>query len=155
MANNATAVYKLNLSAGSVSVGSTGLYDAVPHGQYVIIRQNRTLWIDGLAEVSAVRPSTALLIEDQPLTVYRVLSFTLVNAQTASRQSVNKKFPWAMELLASKINLRISFAVITPFTATIQSPSTRVRFAELVLKLNLFGINALWYYCSTITACVK
>lgn len=88
VANNATAVYKLNLSAGSVSVGSTGLYDAVPHGQYVIIRQNRTLWIDGLAEVSAVRPSTALLIEDQPLTVYRVLSFTLVNAQTGT-------FTWA------------------------------------------------------------
>ena len=84
VANNATAVYKLNLSAGAVSVGSTGLYDAVPHGQYVIIRQNRTLWLDGLAEISAVRPSTALVIEDQPLTVYRVLSFTLVNAQTGT-----------------------------------------------------------------------
>lgn len=88
VANNATAVYKLNLSAGGTSVGDTGLFLDVPHGQYIAIRQNRTLWLDGLAEISAVRPSTALVIADQPDTVYRVLSFTLVNEQTGT-------FVWA------------------------------------------------------------
>lgn len=84
VANNVSAVYKLNLSAGIASVGSTGLYADIPQGQHVIIRQNRTLWIDGLNEISVVRPSTALIIEDQPTTVYRVLSFTLVNSETGT-----------------------------------------------------------------------
>ena len=82
--NNPTNVYKLNLASGNTTVGSVGLFDSLPQGHSVIIRQNRTLWLRDLKAVSAVRPSTALVLADQPDTVYRVLSFSLVNSLTGT-----------------------------------------------------------------------
>ena len=86
--NNPTNVYKLNLASAAASVGSVGLFSTLPQGHSVIIRQNRTLWLRGLKAVSAVRPSTALVLQDQPDTVYRVLSFSLVN-------SISGTFVWS------------------------------------------------------------
>ncbi len=82
--NNPTNVYKLNLASATTSVGSVGLFDSLAQGHPVIIRQNRTLWLRDLKAVSAVRPSTALVLADQPDYVYRVLSFSLVNSQSGT-----------------------------------------------------------------------
>lgn len=137
VANNATAVYKLNLSAGSTSVGSTGLFAAVPHGQYVLIRQNRTLWLDGLAEISAVRPSTALVIEDQPTTVYRVLSFTLVNAQTGT-------FTWSgttATIVSTAHGLVDDDNVLISFSGgTYGNPATNL-YTVTRISANSFSVN--------------
>jgi len=137
IANNTTSVYKLNISAGSTSVGSTGLYSAIPHGQYVTLRQNRTLWLDGLKEVVAVRPSTALVIADQPTSVYRVLSFTLVNAQTGT-------FVWSgttATIAATAHGLTNGVTVLVSFSGgTYGNPATAA-YVVTYIGANSFSIN--------------
>jgi hypothetical protein len=137
IANNATSVYKLNISAGSTSVGSTGLFSAVPHGQYVILRQNRTLWLDGLKEVVAVRPSTALVIADQPTSVYRVLSFTLVNSQTGT-------FVWSgttATIAATAHGLVNGATILVSFSGgTYGNPATAA-YVVTYIDVNSFSIS--------------
>lgn len=137
IANNATAVYKLNLSAGAVSVGSTGLYTAIPHGQYITIRQNRTLWLDGLKEVVAVRPSTALVIADQPTSVYRVLSFTLVNSQTGT-------FVWSgttATIASTAHGIPNGTTILVSFSGgTYGNPATAA-YVTTYISANAFSIN--------------
>ena len=147
VANNATAVYKLNLSAGSASVGSTGLFAAVPHGQYVLIRQNRTLWLDGLAEVSAVRPSTALVIEDQPRIVYRVLSFTLVNAQTGTFtwSGITATIVSTAHGLITDDAVLISFSGNSPYGNPATSLYTATRISANSFSVNIGSANGTGY----------
>jgi len=137
IANNSSSVYKLNLSAGAVSVGSTGLYSSIPHQHYVTIRQNRTLWIDGLNAVVAVRPSTALVLADQLTSVYRVLSFTLVNAQTGT-------FVWSgttATITSIAHGIANGTTILVSFTGGTNGNPATSAYVTTLIDANSFSIN--------------
>jgi hypothetical protein len=58
-----------------VDGGGTALRIDVPGGKYVSIRTNEELVISGKEEIVATRPSTALIFDDNPNNVIRVISF--------------------------------------------------------------------------------
>lgn len=68
-------LYRIILSSiGLGTTGKDGLKEAVADGTKVLIRQNRALWITGISEKTATRPSTALQLFENSNQVYRVVS---------------------------------------------------------------------------------
>lgn len=71
-------VYKLNFSTSDVRYSTNGLLNAVLWGQLINYRRNQTHILGDLArpDVLAIRPSTAIVFDEDPDTVYRSVSFT-------------------------------------------------------------------------------
>jgi len=71
-------VYKLNFSTGDADFSSEGLAEPVGWGQFIDFRRNSKFIIDDINGDSAsltIRPSTALVFEENPEFVYRSISF--------------------------------------------------------------------------------
>lgn len=70
-------VYKLNFSTSDVRYSTNGLLNAVPWGVLFNLRRNQTHVLGDLArpDVLSIRPSTAVIFDEDPNTVYRSISF--------------------------------------------------------------------------------
>jgi hypothetical protein len=70
-------VYKLNFSTSDVRYSTNGLLNAVPWGVLFNLRRNQTHILGDLArpDVLSIRPSTAVIFDEDPGTVYRSISF--------------------------------------------------------------------------------
>ena len=70
-------VYKLNFSTSDVRYSTNGLLNAVPWGVLFNLRRNQTHILGDLArpDVLSIRPSTAVIFDEDPSTVYRSISF--------------------------------------------------------------------------------
>jgi predicted RecA/RadA family phage recombinase len=69
-------VIQLNIaSAGNNDTSTTGLKTDVPDNTDIIIRNGQVIKIGNVIDVNPTRPSTALVYQDDPNTVYRVLSY--------------------------------------------------------------------------------
>jgi hypothetical protein len=76
------AVYKLNFSTGDQQFSQNGLLEAVPFGELIQYRRNQTHVISDLArpDVLTIRPSTAVIFDENPEFVYRSISFLTSNS---------------------------------------------------------------------------
>ena len=70
-------VYKLNFSSGDAQFSQNGLLAEVPWGTIIQYRRNQTHIIADLArpDVLTIRPSTAVIFDENPDQVYRSISF--------------------------------------------------------------------------------
>jgi hypothetical protein len=70
-------VYKLNFSTGDAVFSSNGLLEIVPFNTSLVYYRNQTHIISDLArpDVLSIRPSTALVFDENPGFVYRSISF--------------------------------------------------------------------------------
>jgi len=69
-------VIQLNIaSAGNNDTSTTGLKTDVPDNTDIVIRNGQVIKIGNVIDVNPTRPSTALVYQDDPNTVYRVLSY--------------------------------------------------------------------------------
>jgi len=66
-------VYSLALDS---SISSSGLYAAVPDGTTGIIRSKAQFRLSGVNAATLTRPSTVLSLNEDPVNVYRILSYT-------------------------------------------------------------------------------
>jgi hypothetical protein len=76
-------VAKLNLSA-SEGAGVDGLFDVIPNGTKLTIRQNSQTVLTGDVVEVATRPSTGLVLRESP-DVYRILQFEAYNDPNGAR----------------------------------------------------------------------
>ena len=75
-----STVYKLNMATtGANQTSTTGLKAVLTNGQIGTIRIGQTLELSGV-EVATTRPSSALIFDQEPSTIYRVISFNTTNA---------------------------------------------------------------------------
>ena len=74
---NTGTVYKLNFSSGDAQFSQNGLLNEVPYGTLIQYRRNQTHIISDLArpDILTIRPSTAVIFEENPGQVYRSISF--------------------------------------------------------------------------------
>ena len=70
-------IYKLNFSTGDAQFSQNGLLNPVPYGTIIQYRRNQTHIITDLArpDVLTIRPSTAVIFDENPSFVYRSISF--------------------------------------------------------------------------------
>lgn len=70
-------VYKLNFSTGDTQFSTLGLLERVNWGEYVNYRRNQTHLISDVRspENLSIRPSTAVIFDENPDIVYRSISF--------------------------------------------------------------------------------
>ena len=70
-------VYKLNFSTSDVRYSTNGLLEAVGWGVFINYRRNQTHILNDIArpDVLTIRPSTAVIFNENPNTVYRSISF--------------------------------------------------------------------------------
>ena len=70
-------VYKLNFSTSDAQFSNNGLLEEVPFGEAVNYRRNQTHILADLArpDVLTIRPSTAVVFDENPGYVYRSISF--------------------------------------------------------------------------------
>jgi hypothetical protein len=66
-------VYALNIAQGAAD--NPGIQVDIPDGTKIVIRSNQVLKFTGIIDVNPTRPSTALVYDDDPDKVYRVLSY--------------------------------------------------------------------------------
>ena len=66
-------VYALNIAQGAAD--NPGIQVDIPDGTEIVIRANQVLKYTGIIDVNPTRPSTALVYDDDPDKVYRVLSY--------------------------------------------------------------------------------
>ena len=76
-----TNVYRLNLASGGLGSGSAGIKEALVNGTRVTLRQNQSLLIYDINRDTATRPSTALVFDEAPTFVNRVIAISNVNAK--------------------------------------------------------------------------
>ena len=76
------AVYKLNFSTSSAQYAQTGIKAAPSHNDLVNYRRNETHIFNDLAQpdLLTIRPSTALLFNENPGQFYRTISFLTSNS---------------------------------------------------------------------------
>ena len=73
-------VYKLNMATtGANQTSTTGLKAVLANGDIGTIRIGQTLELSGV-DVATTRPSSALIFDQEPSTIYRVISFNTTNA---------------------------------------------------------------------------
>ena len=70
-------VYALNIAQGAAD--NPGIQVDIPDGTDIVIRSNQVLKYTGIIDVNPTRPSTALVYDDDPEKVYRVLSYDVAN----------------------------------------------------------------------------
>lgn len=80
-------VARLNLSTGTGSA-TEGLYDVIPNGTKMTLRQLSLTLLTGSLENVAVRPSTGLKLRETADTVYRVLQFNTYTDSNAPYEIV-------------------------------------------------------------------
>ena len=70
-------VYKLNFSTSDVRYSTNGLLEAVGWGTFINYRRNQTHILNDIArpDVLTIRPSTAVVFDENPDIVYRSISF--------------------------------------------------------------------------------
>jgi len=70
-------VYKLNFSTSDAQFSNNGLLEIVPFGQFINYRRNQTHILSDIArpDVLTIRPSTAVVFDENPGLVYRSISF--------------------------------------------------------------------------------
>ena len=70
-------VYKLNFSTSDTQFSANGLLEIVPFGENIVYYRNQTHIITDLArpDILTIRPSTALVFDENPGYVYRSISF--------------------------------------------------------------------------------
>ena len=70
-------VYKLNFSTGDSEFSTNGLLEVVPQDTFINYRRNQTHIITDLArpDVLTIRPSTAVVFDENPGFIYRSISF--------------------------------------------------------------------------------
>jgi hypothetical protein len=75
-------IYKLNFSTGDAQFSQNGLLNPVPFGDLIQYRRNQTHIISDLArpDVLTIRPSTAVIFDENPSFVYRSISFLTSNS---------------------------------------------------------------------------
>ena len=139
VAVNPYTVYKLNLAGGSggaVSTASTGLFKALANQQNVTIRQNRTLWLQNLDAIVSVRPSTALIMNEQSNVVYRVLSFSFVGAKVGT-------FSWSgtsATIVSPGHGLNNGDDILLAFTAGTQGNPPTTLYEVTVVNTSTFTV---------------
>jgi hypothetical protein len=71
------AIYKLNFSSGNAQFSQNGLLNEVPWGTLIQFRRNQTHILSDLArpDILTIRPSTAVIFDENPGQVYRSISF--------------------------------------------------------------------------------
>jgi hypothetical protein len=78
------AVYKLNFSTSDGQFSQNGILETngMLHGTYIQVRQNQTFVLDDIArpDILTIRPSTAVIFQENPETVYRSISFLTSDA---------------------------------------------------------------------------
>jgi len=79
-----TKLYRLNLATGGLGSGSTGVQAAVPDGMKVNMRQNSSLFIYDINRETATRPSTALVFDESPAYINRVIAISNVSAEVGT-----------------------------------------------------------------------
>ena len=70
-------IYKLNFSSGNAQFSQNGLLNEVPWGTLIQFRRNQTHILSDLArpDILTIRPSTAVIFDENPGQVYRSISF--------------------------------------------------------------------------------
>ena len=70
-------IYKLNFSSGNAQFSQNGLLNEVPWGTLIQFRRNQTHIFSDLArpDILTIRPSTAVIFDENPGQVYRSISF--------------------------------------------------------------------------------
>ena len=70
-------VYKLNFSTGDSEFSQNGLLEVVPQNTFINYRRNQTQILTDLArpDVLTIRPSTAVVFDENPGYIYRSISF--------------------------------------------------------------------------------
>jgi hypothetical protein len=69
-------VYSLNIAQGAPD--NPGIQVDIANGTSAVIRANQVVKYDGIIDVNPTRPSTALVYDDDPDKVYRVLAYDVV-----------------------------------------------------------------------------
>ena len=79
---NNNKVYKLNFSTSNSQFSADGLLEDVPSDQFIEYRRNQTHILDDVRRVDdlTIRPSTAIIFDENPNTVYRSVSFSTSDA---------------------------------------------------------------------------
>lgn len=70
-------IYKLNFSTGDNQFSDSGLLETVEFGEFVNYRRNQTHILNDIArpDILTIRPSTAVIFDENPGIVYRTVSF--------------------------------------------------------------------------------
>ena len=112
-------VARLNLTSGVGATG-TGLFDQVPDGTKMTLRQLSQIRLTGdLAEV-AVRPSTGLKLRETESTVYRVLQFA---------SSTDPNGPYELSVTAGNPGVFKVLATITTIASNVCTTSKNHKLA--------------------------
>ena len=70
-------IYALNIAQGAAD--NPGIQVDIPDATKIVIRSNQVIKYDGIIDVNPTRPSTALVYDDDPDKVYRVLAYDVAN----------------------------------------------------------------------------
>ena len=70
-------IYALNIAQGAAD--NPGIQVDIPDATKIVIRSNQVIKYDGIIDVNPTRPSTALVYDDDPEKVYRVLAYDVAN----------------------------------------------------------------------------
>jgi len=86
-------VWQLNQTTGNQQFSNDGLNDRVPFGTVIDYRKNQLHTLDDISDTGTltIRPSTALIFDENPGTVYRTISFgdqNLANEELAVDQTL-------------------------------------------------------------------
>ena len=79
---NNNKVYRLNFSTSNSQFSADGLLENVASDQFIEYRRNQTHILDDVRRVDdlTIRPSTAIIFDENPNTVYRSVSFSTSDA---------------------------------------------------------------------------
>ena len=91
-------VYSLNIAQGAPD--NPGIQVDIVDGTSAVIRANQVVKYDGIIDVNPTRPSTALVYDDDPDKVYRVLAYDIVGLpQGESRITLRESYDYVKLVL--------------------------------------------------------
>ena len=91
-------VYSLNIAQGAPD--NPGIQVDIVDGTSAVIRANQVVKYDGIIDVNPTRPSTALVYDDDPDKVYRVLAYDIVGLpQGQSRITLRESYDYVKLVL--------------------------------------------------------
>lgn len=138
-----TGVARLNLSTGTGSA-TEGLYDVIPNGTKMTLRQlSLTLLTGGLEDV-AVRPSTGLKLRETPNTVYRVLQFNSYSDSNAPYEIVSNT------VTPTRLNVSLTITTIASNVCT-TSGNHKLRIGDRIIPRSTANnfVSGTTYYILT------
>ncbi len=157
-------LYRLNLASGGLG-GSGGIREAILNNDRVTIRMNTGLFLYDIKRETATRPSTALVFDESPLYVNRVIGISNISSEigefvwpigtniatiTATAHGFTTAYPASYTALAgtnisgtgASATFNISVA-LSGYTVTINAPGTGYANTNVIriLGTSLGGVS--------------